>query len=270
MRGRVLAERRVGIGHLLVADPPMTIAGKKGGQAGAPADEPDDSRDQDDQREGSVEKEDRDEGRRCDSKQDVVVERALADPNDRLQHDRQYGRLQAEEHGLHRADIAKGGIDPTQSHEGDEAGENEECPGDESAPGLVQQPPDVDCELLRLRSRQQHAVVQGVKKPGVSDPAYLLDQDSVHHRDLPRRAAEAQRRDLDPHPEGLAEGNAMSGYSPTGFGGLDPSSVHRLYVSDQEMKATLVSNRREAYSAQPQWDEVARSLPCSGLEGVAE
>ena len=46
MGGGAVAERRVGIGDLLVADLPMTIAGKKSGQAGAPTDEPDDSRHQ--------------------------------------------------------------------------------------------------------------------------------------------------------------------------------------------------------------------------------
>ena len=95
--GVSVAERRIGIGDLLVADLPMAIAGKKRGQTSAPADEPDDRRDQDDQRKWRVEKEDRDEGRRRDAEQDVVVERAFADPNDRLQHDRQHRRLEAEE-----------------------------------------------------------------------------------------------------------------------------------------------------------------------------
>ena len=67
MGGRVLAERRIGIGDLLVADLLVAIAGKKGGQTSAPTDEPDDPRDQDDQRKWRVEKEDRDEGRRRDT-----------------------------------------------------------------------------------------------------------------------------------------------------------------------------------------------------------
>ena len=149
----VLAERRIGIGDLLVADLLVATTSKKDGQTSAPTDEPDDPRDQDDQRKWRVEKEDRDEGRRRDPKQDVVVECAFADPNDRLQHDRQHGRLEAEEHGLHHADVAEGRIDPTQNHEGDEAWKNEERPGDESAPGLVQQPSNVDCKLLQPPAR---------------------------------------------------------------------------------------------------------------------
>ena len=272
MGGGAVAERRIGIGDLLVADLPMTIAGKKSGQAGAPTDEPDDSRHQDDQRKGRVEKEDRNERRRRNTLQDVVSERAFADPNDRLQHDREHGRLEAEEHGLHHADIAEGGIDPTQNHEGNETWENEEGPGDESAPGLMQQPSNVDRELLRLRPGQQHAVVQGVKKPGVADPTLLLDQDPVHHRDLPRRSAKAQGRDFDPYPEGLAEGNAMGGYALLGLGRLDQSLVHRLYVSDRPKKATLVSYRGAAYVAILSGARcpLAPSPPRCKLEGVAE
>ena len=66
--------------------------------------------------------------------------------------------------------------------------------GDQAALGPVQQPADVDGELLRLRARQQHAVVERVKESRLADPALLLDQDAVHHRDLPGGPAEARER----------------------------------------------------------------------------
>jgi hypothetical protein len=54
----------------------------------------------------------------------------------------------------------------------------------------VQQPADIGRELLRLRPRQQHAVIERVKKTLLADPAFLVDQDAVHHRDLPGGSAE--------------------------------------------------------------------------------
>jgi hypothetical protein len=46
-----------------------------------------------------------------------------------------------------------------------------------------------------------------VQEALLADPALLLDQDAVHHRDLPRGAAEGQRR----HPHRLGERDAMRG-----------------------------------------------------------
>ena len=80
--------------------------------------------------------------------------------------------------------------------------------------GPVQQPADIGRELLRLRSRQQHAVVQRMQEPAFGDPVLLLDQDAVHHRDLPGRAAEAEHGDPQPDPEGFAEADAVTGMPP--------------------------------------------------------
>ena len=75
----------------------------------------------------------------------------------------------------------------------------------------MQQPADVHRELLRFRSRQQHAVVQRMQEPALADPALLLDQNAVHHRDLPGRPAEAERGDLRPDPYGLTERDVVTG-----------------------------------------------------------
>ena len=82
----------------------------------------------------------------------------------------------------------------------------------------MQQPADIGRELLRLRTRQQHAVVQRVQEPALGNPVLFLDQDAVHHRDLPGRPAEAQQRHLQPDPKGLAEADAVTGIRSSGLG----------------------------------------------------
>ena len=167
------------------------------------ADQADDGRTQDDQRERHAEEEDGDEGQRRERHHGPVLERPLADPQDRLDHDREHGGLQPEEQRLDRRRALEQGVDRAQGHDHDEARQHEQGAGDHAAPGTVQQPADVGRELLRLGARQQHAVVQRVQEPRLADPALLLDQDPVHQRDLARRPAEAEQPDLEPGPGGL-------------------------------------------------------------------
>ena len=54
----------------------------------------------------------------------------------------------------------------------------------------MQQPADVDRQLLRLRAGQQHAVVERVQEALLAEPAPPLDQLSRHDGDLTSRAAE--------------------------------------------------------------------------------
>ena len=91
-------------------------------------------------------------------------------------------------------------------------GQHEQRAGDEPARGPVQQPADVDRELLRLGAGQQHAVVERVQEAALADPALLLDEDAVHHRDLAGRPAEAQRGDARPDPHRLGERDAVGGH----------------------------------------------------------
>ena len=134
----------------------------------------------------------------------LFFKRALADAHDRFQHDREHRRLQPEEQRRDDPDLAVGGIDVAQRHDGDDAGQDEQHAGHQAAERAVHQPADIGRELLRLRPRQQHAVVERVQEPALGDPALLLDQDAMHHRDLPGRAAEAQQRDAQPDAERLA------------------------------------------------------------------
>ena len=76
---------------------------------------------------------------------------------------------------------------------------------DDAAPGAVHQPADVGGQLLRLRPRQQHAVVERVQVAVFRDPAPALDQLLMHHRDLPGRAAEADETQLEPILESLSQ-----------------------------------------------------------------
>ena len=71
-------------------------------------------------------------------------------------------------------------------------------------------------QLLRLRSPQQHAIVQRMQESALGNPVLFLDQDAVQNRDPLRRAAEAQQCYPQPDPKGFREADAATG---TGFGG---------------------------------------------------
>ena len=91
----------------------------------------------------------------------------------------------------------------------------------------MQQPADIGRKLLRLRPRQQHAIVQRMQEPALGDPVFFLDQDAVHHRDLPGRAAEAEHGDPKPDAESLTEADAVIVcLCGTGFGGLVHGGIH--------------------------------------------
>ena len=84
-------------------------------------------------------------------------------------------------------------------------GNDKQPAGDDAAQRAMHQPADIGRELLRLRSRQQHAIIERVQKSTFRNPMFLVDQDAVHHRNLGRRTAEAQERDLEPDPKRLVE-----------------------------------------------------------------
>ena len=165
----------------------------------------------DDDRERHVEKENADEGGRREPDQRLVLERAFADPHHRLDDDRQHRGLEAEEQRRDDRNIAPARVYVAQRHDGDDAGQDEQPACHDAAERAVHQPADVGSQLLRLGPRQQHAIVKRMQEPLFRDPALLLDQDAMHHRDLAGGAAEAQRRDPHPRPERLAQAHAMRG-----------------------------------------------------------
>jgi hypothetical protein len=90
-------------------------------------------------------------------------------------------------------DLAVQGVDPAQSHDADDTGKDEEPAGDDRAGPAVHQPAHVYLKLMRLRSREQHAIAEQVQETRLADPLFFIDDDAVHDRDLSGRAAEAQR-----------------------------------------------------------------------------
>ena len=91
----------------------------------------------------------------------------------------------------------------------EESGQHEERPGDQPADRSVQEPADVDGQLLRLGPGKEHAVVEGVQEPPFPDPAQLVDQRAVHDRDLAGRAAERLERNPEPCPQRRSKGNQI-------------------------------------------------------------
>src|SRR5262245_675800 len=75
----------------------------------------------------------------------------------------------------------------------------------------MHEPADVGGELLRLGTRQQHAVIERMQEPVLRHPALLLDQDLVHDGDLAGGAAETQHGNPQPDAEGFPIGNAVAG-----------------------------------------------------------
>ena len=190
---------------------PVTAARQKGRRAQPAAGKADDRRGQDDQGKGNSEKEDADKGAGGQRDQDAVLQGPPADPHHGLQHHGQHRRLQAEEKGGDKRRITDQGIDDAQAHDRDEPGQDEQQARRQSALQPVHQPADVDRQLLGLGAGQQHAVVERVQKTPLADPAFLVDQDAVHDRDLPGGPAETQRRDPGPGADGCGKGDAVSG-----------------------------------------------------------
>ena len=139
----------------------------------------------------------------------AVLERALADPDHRLDDDRQHRRLEAEEQRHDDRNVAPARVDVAERHDRDDAGQDEQPARHDAAERAMHQPADVGGKLLRFGTGQQHAVVERVQKPLLGDPALLLDQDAMHDGDLAGRAAEAERRDAHPGPERFVKRHAM-------------------------------------------------------------
>jgi hypothetical protein len=121
------------------------------------------------------------------------------------------GRLDAVEQPGHQWRLAEGDIDPGQGDQDEQRGQHEQHTGDDATPGTVHQPADVGRQLLGFRPGQHHAVVEGVQEAPLGNPATLLDQFLMHHRNLPGRPAKAHEAELEPEQEGLPELSARVG-----------------------------------------------------------
>ena len=115
--------------------------------------------------------------------------------------DRGDRRLDAiEDPGNHR-NVAELDIDPRQPDQDEQRRQHEQPASNHPAPGPVHQPTDVGRELLGLGPGQQHAVVQGMQKALLADPAATLHQLLVEDGDLSCRPAKADEADLQPEQQ---------------------------------------------------------------------
>ena len=137
--------------------------------AGAPAEVADQGGREDDERERHAEEEDRDEGGAAIPTMTRFLSARLpirTTASSTIAARRPSGRRRA----LDDPDLAEGGVDEESAMIARTPGRTKRA-GDEPALGLVQQPADVDGELLRLGAGQEHAVVERVQEPRLADPA---------------------------------------------------------------------------------------------------
>ncbi len=124
--------------------------------------------------------------------------------------DHQHGGLETEEQAFDDRELAEQHVDPRQRHDGEQAGQHEQRAGEQPALGAMHQPADIGRELLRLGAGQQRAIIERLQEAVLADPLLLLDDDAMHHRDLSRRAAEAEDGHAQPDDQRFVERNAVA------------------------------------------------------------
>jgi hypothetical protein len=158
-----------------------------------------------DQREWCIQEENANKGERGHGTQEPVAQGAAADAQNRVDDDGEDRRSDAPEKTFDERDLVIKHVEDAERHHHRRTGKHEQDSGDQSADCPMQQPAEIDGELLRLRARQQHAVVERVQKARLVDPALLVDDDPVHQRDLPGGSTKAHQADLQPRPESFGE-----------------------------------------------------------------
>ena len=204
-RGRAPRARGLAVQRVVGDQGCRANVGRTGGRLPHPGqhpaqDPPGECRAGDHERERDPEQGQRAERRHGQAHQRRVQQRAPGDPHDGLRHDRDDRRREPEEERLHHGGLAVGDVDAREHQQCHGAGQDEQHAGNQRAAHAVEQPADVRRQLLRLGPRQQGAVGEGEEEALLADPAGLLDQHPLHHRDLARRAAEGLQGDREPHP----------------------------------------------------------------------
>ena len=134
-----------------------------------------------------------------------ISQRTPTDPQHRLDDDRKDRRFDAKENRVDQRQMAVEDIDDAENQHHQRPRKHEENARDQPADRPVKQPAHVRRELLGLGTGKQHAVIEGVQVPRLADPASLVDEDPVHHGDLPRRAAKTQQPNFQPDQYGVAK-----------------------------------------------------------------
>ena len=176
----------------------VTAATRELGGKQLAADGADDGRHEHDPRKVDLEEKDADEGQRSDAKQHFVFDRLRPDAPGCEQYDGDHGRPYPVKDALDQGEIAIGQIDCRQRREQHEGREKKQDAGHHSASDAVHQPGDVDGELGRFRTRQQHAIVECMEEALLGNPAPFFDQFLMHHGDLAGWAAEADEAEFQP------------------------------------------------------------------------
>ena len=109
-----------------------------------------------------------------------VLQRARAHAVRGLQHDGRDRGFDAIKQPSHPADLTKTRINPGQPDQNQQRRQDEQGAGHHPAPAAVHQPADVGGQLLGLGAGQHHAVIQGMQKAALRDPAVAFHQLLVH------------------------------------------------------------------------------------------
>ena len=162
-------------------------------------------RNTDDDRERSLEDRQGQERRHGQCHQRGMPQGSTTDAHNRLGDDHQHRRRHSGEDGGDDRGVTGAHVEGGQHQEGHHTRQHEQDPGDQPTDHPVQQPSDVDRQLLSLGPRQQGAERQGMQEALLADPTLLVDQGVLHHRDLSSRAAECLQGDREPGARGLTE-----------------------------------------------------------------
>ena len=199
-----------------------------------------------DQREGNREKVKCDEGQDREGEEDAVVERSLADTQDRLDHDGDDHRLHPVEQTRDRRYVGVGGREVGEQPQYEDRRYDEESASHDAAQSSVQPPADVGGDLLGLGAGQKHAEVQSPQVLVLGDPMFLLDQLPVHDRDLPGRSPEVDQPQLYPEPERFPESDRLD---PVLHSNLVGHHLHLLY----RLKGQTIAKGNRGYIESQGW-----------------
>src|SRR5215218_9407353 len=207
-------------------------------EARAAQDKPGNGGDQDDQGEGNREEVEGPEGQHRKANENPVIDGALPDSQDRLDHDRYHHRLDPVQKTSYRRHIRVGHGKIREQPQHEDGGDHEERAGHDAAERPVQPPSDVGRNLLCFWAGEEHTEVERPQVLLLGDPPFPLHKLAVHDGDLSRRTPEVDKTKLHPEPERLPEANRL---------GL-PGTVLHNGLSIHTISTTLVNNtaRRRA------------------------
>ncbi len=185
-----------------------------GGEAGAAQEQAPEGSGEHHEREGDREKVQGDEGEDGEAHEQVVVESALGDAQDRLHDYGYHDGLDPVQKTRDRRNIGVGHGQVGEEPQDEDRRYDEKGAGHDPAQRAVQPPPDVGSDLLGLGPGQEHAEVEGPQVLPLRDPPPPLHQLAVHDRDLARRPPEVYEPELYPKPEGLPKTYSLGASLP--------------------------------------------------------